>query len=152
MTRRSMPILMVAAGLAVLATPAFAQFAKSEDAVRYRKAAMTVMATHFGRVAAMANGRVPFDAKAAADNAEVAMIVSKLPFAGFVEGSYTGDTKALPKIGAEPDKFRASAAKMQEELTKLNTAAKSGSLDAIKAAVGATGGTCKGCHDDYRKD
>ena len=38
-------------------------------------------------VAAMANGRIPFDAKVAAENADVATFMSKLPFAGFVEGS-----------------------------------------------------------------
>jgi cytochrome c556 len=146
--------LMVAAGLATLlaSTPAAAQFAKPEDAIRYRKAGMVVMATHFGRVAAMANGRVPFDAKAAADNAEIATIVSKLPFAGFVDGTDKGETKAEPKIWAEMDKFRAAASKMQDEMAKLNVAAKSGNLDSIKAAVGETGKACKACHDSYRKE
>ena len=149
-----MPTLMVAAAIAgsVVALPAAAQFAKPEDAVRYRRAAFTLMGTHFGRVAAMANGRIPFDAKAAADNAELATIMSKLPYAGFVEGSDKGDTKADPKIWAEQDKFRAAAAKMQEEMVKLNAAAKTGNIDTIKAAVGATGGSCKACHDNYRRD
>ena len=146
--------LMVAAGLVALlaSTPAAAQFAKPEDAVKYRKAGMTLMATHFGRVAAMANGRIPFDAKAATDNAELATMLSKLPFAGFVEGSDKGETKAEPTIWAEMDKFRAGATKMQEEMAKLNVAAKSGNLDSIKAAVGETGKSCKACHDVYRKE
>ena len=155
MHRTFMPGLMVAAGLAGLfaATPAAAQFAKPEDAIRYRQSGMIMMATHFGRVAAMANGRVPFDAKAAADNAELATIMSKLPYAGFAEGTDKGaDTKALPKIWTENDKFRAAAAKMQEEMAKLNVAAKSGNLDAIKAAVGPVGQACKACHDSYRRD
>ena len=154
MHRSSMSGLMVAAGVAALFTslPAAAQFAKPEDAIRYRQAGMTIMATHFGRVAAMANGRVPFDAKAAADNAELATIVSKLPFAGFVEGSDKGNTKAEPKIWTEMDKFRAAASKMQDEMAKLNAAAKTGNIDTIKAAVGAVGQSCKGCHDSYRKE
>jgi cytochrome c556 len=155
MHRSFMSGLMVAAGLAALftSTPAAAQFAKPEDAIRYRQAGMTIMATHFGRVAAMANGRVPFDAKAAADNAELATIVSKLPFAGFVEGSDKGaPTKAEPKIWTENDKFRAAASKMQDEMAKLNAAAKTGSIDAMKTAVGATGQACKACHDSYRKE
>jgi cytochrome c556 len=154
MSRSLMSTLMVAAAIAgaFTAFPAAAQFAKPEDAIRYRKAAFTLMGTHFGRVAAMANGRIPFDAKAAADNAELAFIVSKLPYAGFVEGSDQGQTNALPKIWTEQDKFRAAAAKMQEEMAKLNVAAKSGNLESIKAAVGATGGSCKACHDSYRKE
>ncbi len=154
MSRFFMPALMVSAavwGMAA-AMPAAAQFAKTDDAIKYRRAAFTVMGTHFGRVAAMANGRIPFDAKAAADNAEIAFIASKLPFAGFVDGSDKGDTKAEPKIWTEMDKFRGAATKMQEEMAKLNVAAKSGNLDAIKQAVGETGKSCKACHDAYRKE
>ena len=154
MHRSFMPELMVAAGLATLlaSTPAAAQFAKPEDAIRYRQAGMTMMNVHLGRVFAMASGRVPFDAKAVADNAEVATLISKLPYAGFIEGSDKGDTKAEPKIWTEMDKFRAAAAKMQEEMTKLNAAAKTGNVDAIKAADGATAQACKACHDSYRKE
>ena len=146
-------ILSVAALLgATVALPATAQFAKPEDAIKYRKAAFTVMGTHFGRVAAMANGRIPFDAKVAAENAELATMMSKLPYAGFVEGSDKGDTKAEPKIWTEMDKFKAAATKMQDEMAKFNIVAKGGNIDAIKAAVGETGKACKACHDTYRKE
>ena len=37
------------------------------------------------------------------------------------------------------DKFNAAAKKMQDEMAKLNAAAKSGNLDAIKAAAGDVG-------------
>ena len=147
-------LFLVMAALASLGTalPAAAQFAKPEDAIKYRKAAFTVMAAHFGRVAAMANGRIPFDAKAAADNAEIATMVSKLPYAGFIDGTDKGDTKAKPEIWAERDKFNAAATTMQEEMVKLNAAAKTGNVDSIKAAAGAVGKACKGCHDTYRKE
>jgi cytochrome c556 len=147
-------LLMTGATLlgAAIALPAAAQFAKPEDAIKYRKAALTVMATHFGRVAGMANGKIPFDAKIAADNAETATMMSKLPFVAFVPGSDKGDTKAEPKIWAEMDKFNAAASKMQEEMAKLNVAAKGGNLDAIKVAVGDTGKACKACHDNFRKE
>ena len=154
MTRLARTLSMSAAGLlaCAIALPAAAQFAKPEDAIKYRKAALTVMATHFGRVAGMASGKIPFDAKLAAENAEVAAFMSKLPFVAFVEGSDKGDTRAEPKIWAEMDKFRAAASKMQEEMAKLNAAAKGGNLDAIKVAAGDTGKACKACHDVYRKE
>ncbi len=154
MTRHFQTLLLTGAALlgSAIALPAAAQFAKPEDAIKYRKAAFTVMATHFGRVAGMANGKIPFDAKAAAENAEIATMMSKLPYAGFVDGSDKGETKAEPKIWAEKDKFNAAATKMQEEMVKLNVAAKGGNLDAIKAAAGDTGKACKACHDTYRKE
>ena len=146
MNRRPLSsIVIAAAALASLGTalPAAAQFAKPEDAIKYRKGAFTVMAAHFGRVAGMAQGKIPFDAKAAAHNAEVATFMSTLPFAGFGPGT---------DIWAEMDKFNAGAKKMQDEMAKLNAAAKSGNLDAIKVAAGETGKACKACHDDYRKE
>jgi cytochrome c556 len=140
--------LVVAAG--TLATPSFAQFAKPEDAIKYRKASLTVMAAHFGRVSAMANGRIPFDAKAAADNASIAETMSKLPWAAFGEGTDKGDTKAKPEIWKEQAKFKEASDKMTAEMSKLAAAAKTGNLDNLKAAFGPAAGTCKACHDAYR--
>jgi cytochrome c556 len=137
---------------AVTALPAAAQFQKPEDAIKYRKAVFTVMGTSFGRIGAMVNGKAPFDAAAAASNAEIATMMSKLPYAAFPEGTATGDTRAKPNIWTEGDKFKAAAAKMQEEMAKLNVAAKTGNLDQIKAAFGPTGQACKACHDDFRKE
>jgi cytochrome c556 len=146
--------LTLAAAVLTVATalPAAAQFAKPEDAIKYRKAAFTVMANHFGRVGAMANGRVPFDAAAAVANAEIATSMSKLPFVAFGPGTDVGDTRAKPGIWTDGDKVKRLAEKMQEEMVKFNAAAKTGNIDTIKAAVGEVGKACKACHDDYRKE
>ncbi len=144
--------LTLAAVVSTLSVPAMAQFQKPEDAVKYRKAAFTVMGTHFGRIGAMASGRAPFDAKVAADNAAIFEAMSKLPWAGFGEGTDKGDTRALPAIWTEQAKFKEGADKMQAEAIKLNAAAKTGNLDNVKAAFGAVGQTCKACHDAYRKE
>jgi cytochrome c556 len=144
--------ILVAAAAFTLAVPASAQFAKPEDAVKYRQSVMFVMAQHFGRVGAMANGRAPYDAKAAADNAEIAAEMSRLPWPGFAASTkdITTNTKAKPEIWAEQAKFREHGDKMQAEMQKLATAAKSGSLDTLKAQFGPTAQTCKACHDNYR--
>ena len=144
--------LLLAAAAATLTLPASAQFAKPEDAIKYRKASMTLMAAHFGRVAAMASGRAPFDAKLAADNAAVAESMSKLPWAAFVDGSDKGDTRAKPEIWSDSAKFREANEKLQGEMSKLAAAARTGSLDSIKLAVGPAAGACKGCHDNFQKN
>ena len=140
--------------LAILAAamPAHAQFAKPEDAIKYRKAGFNLMAAHFGRLGAMAQGRVPFDAKQAADNADVLAVVSKLPFGAFVEGSDKGETRAKPEIWKESAKFKEAMDKNQAEMAKLVAAAKTGNLDNLKAAFGSAAPTCKACHDNFRKD
>ena len=139
--------LLLAMGL-----PAQAQFAKPEDAIKYRKASFTVMAAHFGRLGAMANGRAPYDAKAASDNADVVATLSKLPWAAFGEGTDKGDTRAKPEIWKEAAKYKETADKMQAEIVKLNTAAKAGNIDALKVAFGPAAASCKACHDNFRKD
>jgi cytochrome c556 len=136
----------------MLALPAAAQFAKPEDAIKYRKAAFTVMGNHFARVGAMASGRAPYDAKAALENADIAAAMAKLPWAAFTEGSDKGETRAKPEIWKDSAKFKEAADKMQAELTKLDVAAKAGNLDTLKTAFGPAAATCKGCHDNFRKD
>ena len=74
---------LLAAAAIVFAAPAAAQFQKPEDAVKYRQSALTVMANSFGRIGAMVNGRAPFDAKVAQDNAHIVATLSTLPWAGF---------------------------------------------------------------------
>lgn len=147
-------LLATMAALGALASlPAAAQFQKPEDAIKYRQSALTVMGTHFGRIGAMAQGKVPFDAKTAAENADIVATMSRLPFTAFGEGTDKGlPTRAKPEIWKESAKFKAAADTMATEVGKLDAAAKSGSLDAIKAAVGAVGKSCKGCHDDFRAE
>jgi cytochrome c556 len=136
---------------ALASLPAAAQFQKPEDAVKYRKAAFTVMAAHFGRIGAMTSGKAPFDAAAAASNADIVAALSKLPYAGFVEGT-SGTEKGSPKPNVWTDraKFDEDAKKMQDEVAKLAVVAKGGNADQVKAAFGAAAGACKNCHDNFR--
>jgi len=149
---QSIAPLALALAAATLAAPAFAQFQKPEDAIKYRKASFTVMASHFGRIGAMANGRIPFDAKQAADSAAIVETMARLPWEAFGPGTDKGDTRALPAIWSEQAKFKSAGDRLVAESAKLNAAAKTGNLDAIKTAFGAVGQSCKACHDDFRKD
>lgn len=143
--------IAVAATLIALTAPASAQFAKPEDAIKYRQSALSVMGTHFGRIGAMVNGRVPFDAKVAADNAEIVAEIAKLPWAAFGPGTDKGgNTRAKPEIWTEQAKFKEYSEKMVAETTKLSVAAKTGNLDTLKTAFGATAASCKACHDAYQ--
>ena len=135
------------------ALPAAAQFAKPEDAIKYRQSALFVMGQHFGRVGAMANGRVPFDAKVAAENADIVADMAKLPWVAFGAGTDKGgNTKAKAEIWTEQAKFKEHQDRLVGDMQKLSAAAKSGSLDQLKAAWGPNSGSCKSCHDTFRKE
>ncbi|QNK69842.1 c-type cytochrome [Variovorax sp. PAMC26660] len=140
--------LALAAACAAVALPAAAQFAKPEDAIKYRQSALFVMSQHFSRLGAMANGRAPYDATVAAANAEVVADMAKLPWAGFGPGTEGG--KAKPEVWKEDAKFKERQQKLIEETGKLVTAAKAGNLDALKVQFGPTAASCKACHDSFR--
>lgn len=150
MMKKTLSLALVLSA-AALALPAQAQFAKAQDAIEYRQGAFNVLGHHFSRLGAMANGRVPYDAATAAADGDVLAAVAKLPAAGFVPGSDKGDTRALPAVWTEQAKFKEMNDKMLAETAKLSVAAKSGSLDQLKATFGAAAQTCKACHDAYRQ-
>lgn len=134
-----------------LSAPASAQFAKSEDAIKYRQNALFVMSQHVGRVGAMASGRAPYDAKLAAESAAIIADMAKLPWAGFGPGTDKGgNTKAKAEIWTEQVKFTESSDRLIAESGKLALAAKTGNLDSLKVAFAATADTCKSCHDAFR--
>ena len=151
-SKKLRPSLCVAALALITALPAAAQFARPDQAIKYRQSAMSLQNTHVGRVFAMANGRVPFDAKVAAENIDVIAMLSRLQFTAFAEGTDKGNTRAKPEIWTEKEKFSAAVTKNQDDVQKLVAAGKTGNLDQIKAAVGAVGQSCKACHDAYQKE
>lgn len=142
--------LLTLAVTAFAALPAAAQFAKPEDAVKYRQSALSVMGTHFSRIGAMASGRVPYDAKAAVENAQVVADLARLPWAGFGPGTDKLSAKAKPEIWTEQAKFRDHADKMVAESANLLAAAKTNNLDNLKKAFTSTNASCKACHDSFR--
>ena len=151
---KAFAFIAIATTLLAMAAPASAQFAKPDDAIKYRQSALFVMGQHFGRIGAMANGRVPFDAKVAADNADVVVEMAKLPWVAFTPGTDKGGipTRAKSEIWTDQAKFKESSDKLVAESTKLAAAAKTGNLDSLKTAFAATAGTCKTCHDAFRKE
>ncbi len=147
-----MKIRMLAAAAAVLLSgAAHAQFQKPEDAVKYRQSAFAVMGNHFSRIGAMAQGRVPFDAKVAQENAAIVVTLSKLPWAGFTPETEKLKSRTKPEAWTEMDKVRAGADKMMKAIADLEAATRTGNLDAVKKSFGDAAATCKACHDAYRE-
>jgi cytochrome c556 len=59
-------------------------------------------------------------------------------------------TGALPVIWGKWPDFKIAAVKMLTASKALDATAATGDLAKIKPAVGALGGTCKGCHETFR--
>ena len=141
--------------LAVGALPALTQaqsqpsrFATPQEAIKFRQATLKEMQQNFKRVADMASGRDDFDAKVAEQSAQRAAELIKLPWSAFGPGTEGG--KARAEVWTEQAKFQDLAVKAEGEVVKLAAAAKTGSLDAVKAAIGPAAASCKACHDSFR--
>ena len=146
---RSTLFAALAVAAIVAAPAASAQFAKPEHAVKYRQSAMYVMNYHIDRIGLMANGRVPYDAKAASEHAELVAAVSRLPWKGFTPNTDKLSNSVLPELWTEQAKFREISEKLMGDTARLAAAAKTNNLDEIKATFRVTADTCKKCHDAY---
>lgn len=62
------------------------------------------------------------------------------------------ETEAKAEIWAQPEEFAKAAADFEAAALVLQAAGDAGDADAIKAAFGQVGGTCKGCHDTFKSD
>ena len=98
----------------------------------------------------MVNGRQPYDAKAAVENADIVLAMARLPWPAFAAGTDKGETRAKPSIWTQQPKFADSSEKMIAQVIKLDAAARTGNLDNLKVAFRAASGTCQSCHDAFR--
>ncbi len=145
---------LVAAGLAVAVTGgvALAQV-KPEILVKQRQAVMTLQGKYFGPMAAMAQGKVPYDPNVVQRNAGFLDNLSRMPWDGFDPSTKDVNVKtaALPAIWSDNAKFREAADRLQSETSRLYAVSRSGDEAAVKAQIGAVGKACGACHENFRQ-
>ena len=89
-------------------------------------------------------------AKATDINTRAKLIEGHFPAGTSVDDGFK--TEALPTIWQKPEAFKAAAQKLVDESAKLVTVSAGGDKAATAAQAMAMGGTCKGCHDQFRLD
>ena len=143
--------IAIATAAIAVATSALAQ-PKPENFVKHRKAAFTLMGWYFGPLGAVAKGEKPFNKEEATKATALVATMAKLPFDSFVAGTETvGGTEALPAVWSNNAKFKELATKLGVETDKLAAVAAAGDAEGFKKQFGVVGGTCKACHDDFKK-
>lgn len=83
--------------------------------------------------------------------AQTVAVTARQQGALFPVGSGAG-TDALPAIWTQKATFDAQMAKLVAESGKLVTVVNGGNVDAIGAQFKVVGGTCAGCHKQFRAD
>jgi cytochrome c556 len=150
--RMSKGVWMLAAGIVVMALGiAQAQFEKPEDAIKYRKSSMFLMAAHFKSLGAMVQGKTGYEKEVFASNAGVVKFISALPWAAMMEpGTDKGDTTLSSAVFTEREKFIITAESFQAAAAKMADLAEAGDFEAAKGQFGAVAGGCKNCHSQFR--
>jgi cytochrome c556 len=147
-------LLMIFVGLVFIAGAiggAYAQFAKPEYAIKYRKSVMFLIAQHFGRMGAMVKEKIPYNPDVFARNAMLVETLSRLPWeAAMLPGTDAGDTTMNASVFAQQAKFKEVSQTFENQATKLVSAAQSGDFSASKTQFGEVGKSCKACHSQFR--
>jgi cytochrome c556 len=147
--KRSALAAVVAVALGVAAGAALAQ-AKPEQLVKQRQAVMTLQGKYYGPMAAMAQGKVPYNADIVRRNATFLDNLTRMAWDGFDPGTKDVKSATLPVAYEQPDKFKEAAARLENEAQKLYQVSRSGDEAAVKAQIGAVGKSCGGCHESFR--
>lgn len=154
--QRSISLALAAAGLIASVTTfnAMAQQApKPEQLIKWRQSAYQVLAWNTGRVKANVDGTYNKEDVIKAANTIAAIANSGLG-ALYAPGTETGkgwhETAAKPEIWTDKKAGEAAAA-FTKEANELAKVALAGDVATVKAQLGKVQGTCKGCHDDFRK-
>jgi cytochrome c556 len=151
MKRKLMTGVVVVMMVGIMTGAAIAQFAKTEDAIKYRQSIMFLIGQHFGRMAVVVKGEAPYNKEAFEKNAVLVDTLYRLPLEAFVVPGSDKGSNMKPEALTEKDKLTQLHDSTLEQLGKLVSVAKAGDLNAIKPVFGVVGNSCGACHKAYRK-
>ncbi len=141
-------------GIAVVATATFAASHSgkiSNKTVAARHAQMQMISYNTGLLGAVAKGEVEFSAEMVNSAATNLNILAKMDGAtlwtsGTEQGAVDG-SRAKAEIWSDAAGFADKFAALEKASAAMIGAA---DQDAVKAGMGAIGGSCKACHESYR--
>lgn len=125
-------------------------YADGKTEVAYRQAVMTSIGGHMSAIGVILKNQVHMGDLAlhASGIAGLAEVAPEL----FPAGSNVGKSKALDSVWEDADGFAEAMDRFVEAADEMADAAKSEDMSYIGPAVQALGGSCKGCHDDYKAE
>lgn len=143
-------IMGLSVGLALCAGAAYA--ASASDTIGARQANFKVIGKAF-KALREGSGAASPDAAALRASADALARAAGKVHGYFPKG--TGPeagvkTAALPAIWQKPAEFQAAARKLESAANAAQSAAQSGNVASLRAALPGLGGACKGCHDQFK--
>lgn len=136
-----------------LAGSAMAQV-KPEDAIKFRQSGYGFMAWNMGRIKMnVEGGNFNKEEVIKAANAIQAIANSgmgSLYLPGTDKGKGWEETRAKSNIWTDKEKMGKVATDFVREANEMAKVAQSGDAAAVGTQLSKLGGTCKGCHDDFK--
>ncbi|MCT4654926.1 MAG: cytochrome c [Cohaesibacter sp.] len=147
-------IILAAATACLFASPALAADDPKLEAVEARQGYYKLLGANMGVLAGMAKGEIEYDAEKAKLHAgNIAKLsetnISFLYIPGTSAEDMAGKTRALPAIWKDMPGVGAAAKKYVEAAANIAKVAGEGRAS-LGGGVKMLGGSCKGCHDNYR--
>lgn len=146
-------LLAATAAFAVLVTPLAAQQDPHAFPVKARQGIMAILAMNIGVLSNMARGNTDYDAAAAQSAADAILGVSMVDMVPLLpEGSddmMRDGTRAAAAIWDDVTAYTTEWAAVNTGAMALAAVAGDGK-DAMAAALGGVGGTCRSCHMKFR--
>ncbi|MEP1932859.1 MAG: cytochrome c [Roseibium sp.] len=128
---------------------------KFDNAIKARKALMSLYAWNLGQLGAMAKGEVDYDAEAAKTAAEnirglATMNMGQAWPQGSDSTAFPGATRAKAEAWTTYPESANIHKKLVEAATTMASVADTG-LENVQANMAALGGTCSECHKKFRE-
>ncbi len=146
-------VLTIGALAATATAIAQQQAPKPEQLIKWRQSAYQVLAWNTGRIKANLDGQYNKDDVIKAANTIAALANSGLGTL-YAPGTETGkgwrETTVKPELFTDK-KAGEAAGNFNKEANELARVAQLGDLTVIKAQLAKVQGTCKSCHDDFRR-
>lgn len=125
-----------------------------EGKIKARQGYYQLISNNAGTLFGMAKGDIDYDAKTAttaANNLKTLMMLENgaLWSPGTSKEEMPGKTRALKKIWDTYPAIADKGAALNKAIDAMAGSA-GGGLDGLRANIGALGGACKACHDDFR--
>ena len=154
---RKLAICACIAGLLASAPSAFAEDGPHDKAIKARQAMFQLYGFNIGILGAMAKEKMPYDAAIATEAANNLSVAANLgqsqlwPQGSDNATEGNASTRALPAIWETYPAIAEKGDALKTAVAALVPVAGNG-LAALQGAMGDVGGSCKGCHDDYRAE
>jgi cytochrome c556 len=146
-----LPAGLLACGMMLAAQAEEIPLDKVEPAIKYRQNVMSAMGGLAGTAVGQLRDGFTFGPDLKGVAAAMQALSADIP-ALFPAGTDAGETKAKSEVWSERQAFEDAASKAKEKIAAFAAAVDQGDRKAIFGAFKEVGETCKGCHDDFRKE